>query len=165
MRHGHNGYLPDRWMRIENILNLFGTQVLAAANNDIFFSAGYGQTTFRGLNSQIPRSEKAVLIEGFAILSVEHIANCKFRPARRNLAFLPAFYLDAVLVNQANLVADDIAIGSRPQFSLGTIRNAECHGGRFSAPVDTKCNAPLKSRNRQRVQSRAAQERLPTENI
>ena len=138
MRHRHHRRFPDRGVAVEDILDLLGAEVFAAADDEVLLAAGDDEAAFRRHPGEVAGAEEAVGVEGAVVVGPVRVADEVLRAAGGDLAFLAVGDEVAMVVDEAQLVADHVALGRRGELLAARIGHAEGDGRRLGAAVDAE---------------------------
>ena len=134
VRHGDDGGLPDRGMRMQHILDFLRAQVFSAPNDEVLLPAAHRDEVAMADVAKIAHVEIAVGVERFLRLRPIGISNHDLGPARHDLA------LDALGQDRSgngiadpHLVIHDAAVGGGPELLVLSTQDAERHRRRLAA--------------------------------
>src|SRR5262245_39753787 len=126
-RHRDDRHVGHRRVARQDVLDLFRTDVLARADDDVLLPSGDHQVAPVHAAPEVAHAEVAVLVEGADVVLGMHISEELLWPADEDLAFLAVGDLRAARrVDDLDLRRrDDLAIGLGPQVRLGPVADPE----------------------------------------
>ena len=123
VRHCDHRCFGHAGVKIKHVLDLLGADILPSTDDQIFFATGNKNCIVRSHDTDIAGAEIALSVHRLAGLVLIGITQEHGGAARDDFAFLSRCDFIVVVIEDADFVIDDLAIGRRGAF--GVMRIAE----------------------------------------
>src|SRR5258708_39681120 len=118
-------------MTMQDVLDFLGTDVFSTTNNQILFSAGHHDGSFRTDSSHVAGTEVPIRSQRFPRLQAVDITKEHRRPSHEYFALGAQGYGMTFGVGYLNLIIDNLAIRGGSQFALLRTDKTQRNHGRF----------------------------------